>query len=98
MKKYHAILNILLITIAVYFSVKTFYKVTTAQLDQVLPPSADTKQTASLKDATHHPLSYYRAIIERNLFNTKTGAGRQPEKIKHTKCDLNILRRELRRF
>lgn len=81
MKRYYTISNILLITVAVYFSVQAFYKVATVQLDQPDPSTLITKKMAAPMDTTPHPLSYYRTIIERNLFNTKTGAGLKPEKI-----------------
>ena len=81
MKRYFTIANILLITMVSYFSVKAFYKVATAPFDHAHPPSAATKQVVSPKDATHRPLSYYKAVIERNLFNTNTETGRQSEKL-----------------
>lgn len=79
MKRYYTPLNILLITVAVYFGVKAFYKVVTADLDYAHPSKTTTRKVVLPEDTTYHPLSYYRAIIERNLFNTKTGTGRQPK-------------------
>lgn len=81
MKRYYTPLNILLITVAVYFSVKAFYKVATADLDYAHPSKTTTRKVVLPEDTTYHPLSYYRTIIERNLFNTKTGTGRQPKKL-----------------
>lgn len=81
MKRYYTPLNILLITVAVYFGVKAFYKFATADLDYAHPSKTTTRKVVLPEDTTYHPLSYYRAIIERNLFNTKTGTGRQPKKL-----------------
>ncbi len=81
MKRHFTIANILLITMGSYFSVNAFYKVATAPFDNAHPSSVATKQVVSPKDATRHPLSYYNAVIERNLFNTKTETGWQPEKL-----------------
>jgi general secretion pathway protein C len=81
MKRHFTIANILLITMGSYFSVNAFYKVATAPFDHAHPSSVATKQAVSPKDAAHHPLSYYNAVIERNLFNTKTETGRQHEKL-----------------
>ena len=62
-----------------YFSVNAFYKVATAPFDYAHPSSVATKQVVSPKDVTRHPLSYYKAVIERNLFNTKIKTGQQPK-------------------
>ena len=64
-----------------YFSVNAFYKVATAPFDHALPSSVATKPVVSPKDVTRHPLSYYKPVIERNLFNTKTKTGQQPKKL-----------------
>jgi general secretion pathway protein C len=96
MKRYYTAINLVLITGAVYFCVITFYKISTAQIDYSHPSKAVTQRVVSLKDATHLPLSNYGTIVERNLFNTKTGAIRQPEKIdieslEHTDLKLKLL-------
>jgi general secretion pathway protein C len=79
MKRYFSIANIFLITMGSYFSVNAFYKVATAPFDYAHPSSVATKQVVSPKDVTRHPLSYYKAVIERNLFNTKIKTGQQPK-------------------
>ena len=75
MKRYFTALNILLIAVAVYFSVKAFYKVATANLNNAPSREVTTRHVISTEDVTVHPISYYRAIIERNLFNSKKGTG-----------------------
>lgn len=81
MKRYYTAINVVLITGVVYFCVKAFYTVSMAQIDYFHPSKTVNKQVVSLEDANHLPLSNYRAIVERNLFNTKTGSVQQPEKL-----------------
>jgi general secretion pathway protein C len=81
--RYFTISNILLITIAVYFSISGFYKVATYRLDPVPPPRVvGDRQISSVEDETSHPLSYYQPIVERNLFNTNKDADSKPVSIK----------------
>ena len=81
--RYFTISNIVLITIAVYFSISGFYKVATYRLDPVPPPMvAGDRQISSVEDETSHPLSYYQPIVERNLFNTNKDADSKPVSIK----------------
>ena len=81
--RYFIISNILLITIAVYFSISGFYKVATYSLDPVPPPRvAGDRQISSVGDETSHPFSYYQPIVERNLFNTNKDADSKPVSIK----------------
>ena len=81
MKPYYTIINILLITAAVYFSVKAFYKLGSVQLDQAHLSQADFKESSSSKIESLRPLADYDSIIERNLFDTKSGAKRPPEQV-----------------
>jgi len=81
MKRYFAVLNILLVAVAVYFSVKVFYKVATTNLNNASSRDATTRHVISPEDVTVHPISYYRAIIERNLFNSKKGTGQHTERL-----------------
>ena len=67
------IINVVLITAGVYFGVSAFYTLSTAWLD----PGAGQKGTRpaskalAQKDNEQPPLSRYRVIAERNLFNTR---------------------------
>lgn len=79
MKRYFAILNILLIAVAVYFSVKAFYKVATVDLNNTPSQEVTTRHVISPEDIAVHPISYYRTIIDRNLFNSKKDGGQQAE-------------------
>jgi general secretion pathway protein C len=81
MKRYLNLLNLLLLTGAVFFAIKAFYTLVTANIDSDRPIKASTRQLVPHKDETQHPLSFYGAVTERNLFKTKTGAGSRPEKL-----------------
>jgi general secretion pathway protein C len=81
MKRYITILNILLITAAVFFMVKAFYKIAGAKIGHAPPSKAAARHVIPHKASTRRPLSYYRAIIDRNLFKTKTGTGGRPQKL-----------------
>lgn len=71
MKKYFIILNVLLITGMLYFSVKAFYRIATAQLDYGSPAETVNREVTSSENETRQPLAHYDPIIKRNLFNTK---------------------------
>ncbi len=71
MKKYFNILNIFLISAAVYFGVNAFYITATSKLDHEHPATPTGKQISSPKEGTVLPKSYYNTISQRNLFNTK---------------------------
>ena len=79
MKRYFTALNIFLIAVAVYFAVKAFYKVATANLNDTPSREITTRHVISSEDITVHPISYYRAITDRNLFNSKKDVGQQPQ-------------------
>lgn len=81
MKRYFAALNILLIAVIVYFSVKAFYKVATADLNNAPSREVTTRHVISSEDVTVHPMPYYREIVERNLFNSKKGNGQHTERL-----------------
>jgi len=81
MKRYFIILNVLLITAAVFFMVKVFYKVAGAKIDPAPPPKDAARHVIPNETSTRHPLSDYRAVMDRNLFKTKTGTGGRPQKL-----------------
>lgn len=71
MKIYFNILNVFLISVAIYFGIDAFYITTTSKLDHGDPIISTDKPIVSPEDVIVHPISWYNAIIERNLFNTK---------------------------
>ncbi|MDL2123569.1 MAG: type II secretion system protein GspC [Deltaproteobacteria bacterium] len=92
MKIYFNILNVFLISAAIYFAVNAFYITTASKLDHVHPVISMGKQISSPEDGTVHPISYYNTIIERNLFNTKKRTNKiEPVNIEALKqTDLNL--------
>ena len=78
MRRYLTLINYLLITCAVYFSVNAFYKTATARL-QIAHPQATAAETSIAQDGEAvRPLSYYQPVNERNLFKLK---GDEPQKV-----------------
>jgi len=96
MKRYLTILNILFITGIVFFMMKVFYKIATANIDTSYSSKTTARHLVPNKNTTQHELSDYQAIIERNLFKTKTETGSGPDKLdietlKPTDLKLNLL-------
>ncbi|MDH4205969.1 MAG: PDZ domain-containing protein, partial [Desulfobacteraceae bacterium] len=96
MKRYFTILNILFITVIVFFMMKVFYKIATANIDTSDSTKTEARHLVPNKSTTQHELSHYQAIIERNLFKTKTETGSGPDKLdietlKPTDLKLNLL-------
>lgn len=81
MKRYFTILNILFITGIVFFMMKVFYKIATANIDTIDSAKTEAIHLVPNKSTTLHELSHYQAIIERNLFRTKTETGSGPDKL-----------------
>ena len=96
MKRYLNLLNLLLLAGVVFFAVRAFYALVTANIDSGRPIKAASRQLVPHEDETRHPLSYYSAVADRNLFQTKSGAGGRPEKLdienlEPTDLKLNLL-------
>jgi general secretion pathway protein C len=96
MKRYFTILNILFITGIVFFMVKVFYKIATANIGHIDATKTTARHLVPNIGTTQHELSHYQAIIERNLFKTKTETESRPDKIdietlKPTDLKLNLL-------
>jgi len=96
MKRYLTILNILFITGIVFFMVKVFYKIATANIDYSYSSKTAARHLVPKKSTTQHGLSHYQAIMERNLFKTKTETGigtdrLDVETLKPTELNLNLL-------
>jgi general secretion pathway protein C len=93
-KKYFMIVNGLLITAGVYFGVSAFYTVGTAWLGPgEKPQQAHSGKVAFKQQDDHPPLSRYRAITNRNLFNTGSGIEAPAQAINVDdlkKTDLNL--------
>ena len=75
MKRYFTILNIIFITGIVFFMTKVFYKIATANIDTSDSTKTAARHVVPNESLTQHELSDYQAVIDRNLFKTKTEAG-----------------------
>ncbi|MFH0729264.1 MAG: type II secretion system protein GspC [Pseudomonadota bacterium] len=66
------ILNVLFLTIAIYFAVDAGYDVLRAKLNN--PPSRDnaSREIAPAQENTPRPSAYYKPITDRNLFHSKS--------------------------
>lgn len=96
MKRYFTILNILFIAGIVFFMVKVFYKIATANIDTSDFTKTTARHLVPSVNTAYHELSYYQTIIERNLFKTNSETGSGPDKIdietlQPTDLNLNLL-------
>jgi len=96
MKRYFTILNILFIVGIVFFMVKVFYKIATANIDTIDSAKTTARHIVPNVSTTQHELSHYQAIVERNLFKTNTETGKEPNKLdietlQPTDLNLNLL-------
>jgi general secretion pathway protein C len=96
MRRYLTIINYLLITCAVYFSVDAFYEMAAARL-QIAHPQATIEDMSIAQDGEAvRPLSYYRSVNDRNLFNLKEDEPQKAapkvevEELKQTKLQLKL--------
>ncbi len=71
MKKYFILANIVLIGIAIFFSVKGSYKIMATQMEESHLPEPVTKEVSSSEKQPNRPQSYYKTISGRNLFKTQ---------------------------
>jgi len=95
--RYFTIINIFLITVGVFLSVNAFYTLITARFDYAAPSAGPAgKVSSSAQPRSQPPLSEYRAILERNIFNSNTettaAATRTVdiEKLKETELKLKL--------
>jgi general secretion pathway protein C len=73
MKRLFSLINILLITAVSFLGVDTFYKIVEAQLDTVDQPKPIISETNfNPVEINAPPLSHYSAIVERDIFQTRT--------------------------
>ena len=78
-QKIVTLINLILIALIAYVGVGLFYQVTGIQAyayREPAPEAAAPAPQAALKD---HPMAYYRPVLERDLFNTKSSAPTQPQ-------------------
>jgi len=73
-KQLFLLIDLMLITLAVYLGVKGIYGVVTSRLDTLPPAPLVRTTTTSIQKTDLPPLSDYQVIVQRNLFQTNTGA------------------------
>ncbi len=90
LNRYFNIANLLLITAGVYLLVNGFYSIVISKLDYgvVVPQSASSPPTVSPGRQTRAPLTNYRVITDRDLFNT----AQQEVVVQPKKVDLETLK------
>jgi general secretion pathway protein C len=96
MKRTLFIINLTLVTAAIYMGVHIFYKLLEAKLDGV--PIVDTYQapSATAESSPVPPFSSYKAIAKRNLFKIQSGDLKAPaktvaiDKLKQTELKLKL--------
>jgi len=88
MQRAFTILNILLIAGAVYLGVSAFSKITAKNQDQPDLSDSISEKVSPLETEIRQPMSYYRVINSRNLFNAKPAA-----EIKDKAIDIGALKK-----
>lgn len=95
-KQLFLIIDLMLITLAVYLGVKGIYGVITFRLDTVPPAPAVRSTTTSIQQTDLPPFSDYQVIVQRNLFQTNTGAAAKAgtnlllDNLEETKVELKL--------
>ena len=95
-KTYFAIINILLLTTAIYLGVTAFYKVAETRMAQLQRAEANTRNVVKEDNKRQKPLSNYTIIAERNLFHTEPGKVPETEQqvdldsLKQTELNLKL--------
>ena len=95
------IVNLVLITIGIYFGVSTFYALLTSRMDygSQSAPASNRKAAVATAKYAPPPRSDYQAIVDRNIFNSGTQAITEPEpaqadlqldKLEETKLSLKL--------
>lgn len=95
MKRYFTILNIAIITMAVYWGVKVSYQLIMTSLDPIARSKAIAMGDVSSENESFHTLSFYNIITQRNLFRTKIKSGKKSkplntETLKQTDLKLKL--------
>lgn len=96
-RKIVSIINILLLTVAVYLGVVFFYKVVGGKLESVFPANYSRTTEVRPRGAdAGRPLREYAVIAQRNIFKAKEKTGEQSpaldlDKLKKTDLDLRLL-------
>ncbi|MBT3311191.1 MAG: PDZ domain-containing protein [Desulfobacterales bacterium] len=94
MKISFAIVNLILITVAVFFAVNGLYLTISSKGDNVLLDKISGNEASASIIAVNKPFSEYGKIIERNIFNISTERGKADiidlKALKQTKLNLKL--------
>ncbi len=71
MKRYFVLINLALTTVAIYFGVAVFYQYETGKLTVGPEAGIDGQKSQTIGPARSRPLSAYKAIEKRNLFDVR---------------------------
>ncbi|MBC2713499.1 MAG: PDZ domain-containing protein [Desulfosarcina sp.] len=87
--------NLICITVSAYVVVDGFYGTITARLAQKPLPAQQNAYRVGNTDTARRPLSAYKAVLERNLFNTRSASEPQAQKVdveslEETKLNLKL--------
>ena len=95
MKRYLTIINLLLTTAVIYLCVDTFDKIAATRADT--NPAVDRRQKQKVNTGAEIPPlpESYRAITDRNLFDTKTEAAAPPKQMAIEKLQKTTLKLKL---
>jgi len=90
--RYFTAINLLLITVGVYFGVSIFYAVVTSRLTGSAAPSLTGRNETAPEAAPITKLADYQIVVERNLFNSGRQALASAEKGGDAALDLEKLK------
>jgi len=82
--------NLLCITVSTYVVVGGFYETLSAGLAQSPSSTQQNVYRVGETETTSRPLTAYKAILERNLFNTRSNSEPQTGKVEETKLKLKL--------
>lgn len=74
MNRYFTVVNLILLTITIFFTVEIFYRISTAKLEKGEYIKEKQNVMASYEQEAQYPFANYKPIIDRNLFKTKKEA------------------------
>jgi general secretion pathway protein C len=66
------LLNLLFLTVAIYFAVDVGYDLLKVKINKPLPTNKAAQELIPAPEPPPHPFAYYQPVITRNLFNSKS--------------------------
>ena len=93
MKRYFVLINLALTTVAIYFGVAAFYKYETGKLAVGPEAGINGQKSQTIGIARSRPLSAYKAIEKRNLFDVRINEPTPTPAPASTKVDVGALQK-----